>query len=63
MLMIMIPVCILVASLAGAGLIASAQTAHDEADEMFPANPTEAYGPPLPKGAEWLRSTHRSAPG
>ncbi|WP_162783424.1 hypothetical protein [Devosia naphthalenivorans] len=42
MLMIMIPVCILVASLAGAGLIASAQTAHDEADEMFPANPTEA---------------------
>ena len=42
MLMIMIPVCILVASLAGAGLIASAQTAHDETDEMFPANPTEA---------------------
>jgi hypothetical protein len=42
MLMIMIPVCILVASLAGAGLIASAQTAPDEAGEMFPANPTEA---------------------
>ena len=40
MLMIMIFGCILVAGLASAGLIASAQTAQDEATELF--SPSQA---------------------
>lgn len=41
MLMIMIFGCILVASLATAGLIASAQNAQDEAHELLSVNQTE----------------------